>query len=107
MPWNKQTGRASASGCLSRRPRLPFAWGNDDLPFLKPVKSAMLAAKPRVSGEFRLTEWEQIDRRIGSLDYVVGRENRPDNLAWCCYWCNTWPQERRLQATDHGRFYPE
>ena len=54
MPWNKQTGRASASGCLSRRPRLPFAWGNDDLPFLKPVKSAMLAAKPRVSSQFQL-----------------------------------------------------
>lgn len=53
-----------------------------------------------------LDEWAQIGRRIGSVDHVASRENHPDNLAWCCYWCNTWPQERRPLAADHGGFYP-
>jgi hypothetical protein len=53
-----------------------------------------------------LTGWAQIGRRIGSLDHVASRENHPDNLAWCCLWCNTWPQERRPLAADHGGFYP-
>jgi hypothetical protein len=53
-----------------------------------------------------LDGWAQIGRRIGSLDHVASRENHPDNLAWCCYWCNTWPEERRPLATDHGGYYP-
>jgi Transposase DDE domain group 1 len=51
MPWDKQIGRASALQCLSRRPRPPFARGDGDLPLLKPANRAMLAAKPRVSGD--------------------------------------------------------
>jgi hypothetical protein len=54
-----------------------------------------------------LDVWAQIGRRIGTLDHVAGSENHPDNLAWCCYWCNTWRQERRLLATDHGGYYPQ
>jgi len=52
----------------------------------------------------KLAPWAQIGRRIGSLDHVASPENHPDNLAWCCLWCNTWPQERRPQATDHGGY---
>jgi hypothetical protein len=54
-----------------------------------------------------LAPWAQIGRRIGSLDHVNSAENHPDNLAWCCLWCNTWPQERRPSATDHGGYYPK
>ena len=50
--------------------------------------------------------WEPIGRRIGSLDHVVARfaggDNDAHNLAWCCLWCNTWPGERRIGASDHG-----
>lgn len=50
--------------------------------------------------------WASVGRRIGSLDHSVPRilsgSNRPDNLQWCCLWCNTWPAERRPGATDHG-----
>jgi hypothetical protein len=53
-----------------------------------------------------LAPWAQIGRRIGSLDHVASPENHPDNLAWCCMWCNTWPQERRPLAADHGGHYP-
>jgi hypothetical protein len=54
-----------------------------------------------------LAPWAQIGRRIGSLDHVNSAENHPDNLAWCCLWCNTWPQERRPLAPDHGGYYPK
>ena len=55
----------------------------------------------------KLAPWAQVGRRIGSLDHVRGAETRLDNLAWCCNWCNTWPSERRLLATDHGGYYPK
>jgi hypothetical protein len=49
---------------------------------------------------------ELIGRRIGSLDHVVARcadgGNDPDNLAWCCLWCNIRPNQRSIGATDHG-----
>lgn len=54
--------------------------------------------------------WERVGRRIGSLDHVKSRidggENGVANLAWACLWCNTWPQERRRGALDHGGYYP-
>lgn len=50
--------------------------------------------------------WEHVGRRIGSLGHVLARfnggTNTPDNLVWSCLWCNTWPEERRAGATDHG-----
>jgi hypothetical protein len=49
----KQIGRASALQCLSRRPQPPFARGDGYLPLPKPVRSAILATKPPVSGECR------------------------------------------------------
>jgi hypothetical protein len=54
-----------------------------------------------------LAPWAQIGRRIGSLDHVASAENHPDNLAWCCMWCNTLPQERRSLAADHAGYYPK
>ena len=54
MPWEKQFGHASALECLSRRSRLPFAYGDSDLPLPRPVSTAMLVAKASVSGESRL-----------------------------------------------------
>jgi hypothetical protein len=54
--------------------------------------------------------WEEIGRRIGSLEHVQSRfdsgVNDADNLAWCCLWCNTWVSERRRGALDHGGYYP-
>lgn len=53
--------------------------------------------------------WAQIGRRIGSLEHVRwrfgGGDNDLSNLAWSCLWCNTWPSERRRDATDHGGYY--
>ena len=55
--------------------------------------------------------WEHVGRRIGSLKHklarYVGGDNDLANLAWCCLWCNTWPNERRPGAADHGGFYPD
>ncbi len=54
--------------------------------------------------------WEHVARRIGSLEHVKSRFdggiNSAGNLAWACLWCNTWPQERRPGALDHGGYYP-
>jgi len=54
--------------------------------------------------------WGHIGRRIGSLGHRVARfnggPNTPENLAWCCMWCNTWPEERVMGATDHGGYFP-
>jgi hypothetical protein len=54
--------------------------------------------------------WEEIGRRIGSLEHIRSRfgggDNHRDNLAWSCLWCNTWRSERRLGATDHGGYFP-
>jgi hypothetical protein len=54
--------------------------------------------------------WAQVGRRIGSLGHRVARfhggSNSSDNLGWVCLWCNTWPQERRPGATDHGGIQP-
>jgi hypothetical protein len=55
--------------------------------------------------------WEHIGRRIGSLEHLArrvdGGGNKLSNLVWACLWCNTWPEERRRGATDHGGFYPD
>jgi hypothetical protein len=54
--------------------------------------------------------WEHVGRRIGSLGHRTARfdggTNSPDNLCWSCLWCNTWPKERRIGATDHGGHFP-
>lgn len=54
--------------------------------------------------------WAQVGRRIGSLEHSearsLGGDNFIENLAWSCLWCNTWPNERRFGATDHGGYYP-
>jgi hypothetical protein len=54
MPRDKLIGRVSALECVSRRPQSPLARGNDELPLPKPVRSAILAAKPPESGECRI-----------------------------------------------------
>lgn len=58
----------------------------------------------------RKLPWEDIGRRIGSLEHLIPRRdgggNEPENLAWACLWCNTWESERRQGATDHGGHYP-
>lgn len=69
--------------------------------------SLALEHAPTKKSVRKLDGWAQIGRRIGSLDHVANPENHPDNLAWCCYWCNTWPQERRPRSTDHGGHYPK
>lgn len=55
--------------------------------------------------------WEKVGRRIGSLGHIVprfdGGTNTPDNLCWSCLWCNTYPDEGRLGATDHGGLQPD
>jgi hypothetical protein len=66
-----------------------------------------LALEPRPTREGGApAPWAQVGRRIGSLAHVqpriLGGDNGPENLAWSCLWCNTWPDERRLGATDHG-----
>jgi hypothetical protein len=54
--------------------------------------------------------WGHVGRRIGSLGHRIARfnggPNTPDNLDWCCMWCNTWPEERIKGATDHGGYFP-
>lgn len=54
--------------------------------------------------------WEQVGRRIGSVDHIASRVdgggNKRENLAWACLWCNTWPSERQQGPTDHGGLYP-
>lgn len=53
-----------------------------------------------------LSKWAQVGRRIGSLAHVeariLGGSNAVSNLDWACFWCNTWPDERRPGALDHG-----
>lgn len=66
-----------------------------------------LAVEPRPSGTAgQPTSWAQVGRRIGSLGHRIARfngsSNSPDNLCWSCLWCNTWPEDRRPGATDHG-----
>jgi hypothetical protein len=55
--------------------------------------------------------WAPVGRRIGSLGHHKARffdgGNEPGNLVWSCNWCNTWPSERRSEATDHGGFDPK
>jgi hypothetical protein len=66
-----------------------------------------LAVEGRPSGpDGRPTAWAAVGRRIGALGHRLARfnggGNDRDNVYWCCLWCNTWPAERRLGATDHG-----
>lgn len=50
--------------------------------------------------------WEQVGRRIGSVDHVIARldsgRNHMSNLVWCCHWCNTHPSQRIKNAKDYG-----
>jgi hypothetical protein len=54
--------------------------------------------------------WAHLGRRIGSLEHsrprFGGGDNDQRNLAWSCLWCNTWPDERRRGAADHGGHHP-
>ncbi len=66
-----------------------------------------LALEKRPSGpDGRPASWDEVGRRIGSLDHIIplveGGDNSEENLAWCCLWCNTWPNERWPGATCHG-----
>ena len=71
-----------------------------------------LAIERRPSGpDGRPAAWASIGRRVGSLGHRLARfnggSNRPTNLCWSCLWCNTWPEERRPGATDHGGHHPQ
>jgi hypothetical protein len=77
MPTDKQIGRVSASEYVSRRPRSPLARGNGELPLPKPVRSAILTAKPSESGECLLIGKEIFCNlahliRIGVCPAVIG-----------------------------------
>jgi hypothetical protein len=66
-----------------------------------------LAVEHRPSApDGRPLPWAAIGRRIGSLGHNVARfhgsDNTLENLSWTCLWCNTWPEERRPGALDHG-----
>ena len=76
MPTDKQIARVSASEYVSPRPRSPLARGYDGLP-PKPVRSAILAAKPSESGECRLRRKKIFCNlehliRIGVCSAVIG-----------------------------------
>jgi hypothetical protein len=76
------------------------------------VHCGSLAVEPRPSKPSGTpAPWAQVGRRIGSLEHhewrVRGGGNDSPNLAWSCLWCNTWPEERRRGAVDHGGFYPD
>ncbi len=63
-----------------------------------------LAVEPRPPGP-----WGEAGRRIGSLGHRAPRFTGASTLAglaWCCMWCNTWPEERIAGATDHGGYFP-
>ncbi|MGE4274427.1 MAG: hypothetical protein AB7E31_16465 [Desulfitobacterium sp.] len=53
--------------------------------------------------------WGHMGRRIGSLEHMRSRfeggENGHENLAWACLWCNTWEDERKKCADNHGGLY--
>lgn len=55
--------------------------------------------------------WSNVGRRVGSLGHRVARfhggGDEPDNLQWCCLWCNDWVSERIPGAANHGGYYPE
>ncbi len=56
--------------------------------------------------------WSNVGRRIGSLGHRTARfdggGNEPDNLLWCCLWCNDWASQQRLPgSTNHGGYYPD
>ncbi len=55
-------------------------------------------------------KWEAVGRRVGSLGHLISRfaggSNTLENLVWSCLWCNVWPTERILGATDRGGYYP-
>jgi hypothetical protein len=76
------------------------------------IHCGSLAVEPRPSrADGAPLPWEHIGRRIGCLEHLMrrmdGGGNELSNLAWACLWCNTWPEERRCGAADHGGFYPD
>jgi hypothetical protein len=73
-------------------------------------RSLCVENRPTVAGKGAPAPWAHVGRRVGSLEHlkarIQGGDNDRVNLAWSCLWCNTWPQERRAYATDHGGYYP-
>jgi len=66
-----------------------------------------LCVERRPSGlNGRPAKWENVGRRIGSLGHKTalmnGGTNDISNLCWSCLWCNVWPSERVMGATDRG-----
>lgn len=103
--------RANRERLMSGRPDTRIGWGD--------VWSVLSAARGRCEfcGSLAVERrpstakggpapWASVGRRIGSLSHAVARvnggPNTPENLGWACLWCNTWPSERILGATDHG-----
>lgn len=67
--------------------------------------------RPTRPGRGGPAPWAHVGRRIGSLGHRVprfeGGDNTSGDLVWTCLWCNTWPSERFMGATDHGGLFPD
>lgn len=67
---------------------------------------SLCVEKAPVTKEGKLARWSSVGRRIGTLEHLQERQYRGDNnlenLAWCCYFCNSYPPGRILGAKNHG-----
>jgi len=59
MSWHSKRSTLQHLSAVNRRLRSPLACGEGDLPLLKAVRGAILAAKPPESGECRLNQIER------------------------------------------------
>lgn len=116
MLWcRKKAERANRKRLMSAEPDVKIS-GADVWALLEAARGrcehcGSLAVETRPStATGQPSPWEHVGRRIGSLGHRIARfnggSNAPDNLCWSCLWCNTWPSERWLGATDHGGLQP-
>ena len=112
LAWCKaKAKKANAPRLMSGAPVVRIS-GADVLRVLEAARGrccycGSLAVERRPSGPIgEPLPWASVGRRIGSLGHRLARfdggDNDAENLSWVCLWCNTWPQERRPGALDHG-----
>lgn len=112
MLWcRKKAERANRKRLMSGEPEVKLS-GADVWAVLEAAQGrcdhcGSLAVETRPSTAMgQPSTWEHMGRRIGSLGHRIARfnggSNAPENLCWSCLWCNTWPNERRRGAADHG-----
>ena len=68
MSWHSKRSTLQHLSAVNRRLRSPLACGEGDLPLLKAVRGAILAAKPPESGECRLNQIERALRIVAEAD---------------------------------------